>query len=503
VRGLAEGRRRDGGNEETVLKYFDLKKKKEETFASKVSSFSLSRDGKRIAWRTGGSGGGTINIADASGKPPSEIEEKVTLSSLPLQVDPQKEFTQMFAEAWRLQRDFFWAENMAGVDWPAVKKKYEPLVCRAATRGELNDLIGQMQGELGNSHTYISGGDAPFGPPDPATVGSLGADVEIDKATGLHKFAKVYRPEPWETDVDAPLTLTNVNVHEGDFLLAVNGRELKRGDSVDQRLTNLAGVQVQLTVCTKPDQSDKRDVQLETLKGDFKLRYADWCRRNREYVDKKSGGKLGYFHLPDMQGAGLVQFVKGFYPQVMMVGLIIDERDNHGGFVSQMMIEKLKRQVWAYDRPRRGRMGTYPDVVHQGYKAVLINEHAGSDGDIFPDSFRTNKLGVLIGKRTWGGVVGIRGDKRFIDGGSITEPEFAWWDPQRGWSIENQGVAPDIEVGYGPADYLANRDPQIDRAIDELMKKISDQPVMRPAPPPFPDRVHAAPQQAADTGRGG
>jgi len=181
---------------------------------------------------------------------------------------------------------------------------------------------------------------------------------------------------------------------------------------------------------------------------------------------------------------------------------VIDVRDNHGGFVSQMMIEKLKRQVWAYDRPRRGRMGTYPDIVHQGYKAVLINEHAGSDGDIFPDSFRTNKLGTLIGKRTWGGVVGIRGDKRFIDGGSITEPEFAWWDPQRGWSIENQGVAPDIEVEYAPADYLADRDPQIDRAIDELMKKIADQPVMRPSPPPFPDRVHQ-PQQAADTGRGG
>ena len=197
---------------------------------------------------------------------------------------------------------------------------------------------------------------------------------------------------------------------------------------------------------------------------------------------------------------GLVKFVKGFYPQVNKDALLIDCRDNHGGFVSQMMIERLARKVWAYDRPRRGLMGTYPERVHVGYKAVLINQHAGSDGDIFPDSFRTHNLGPLIGTRTWGGVVGIRGDKRFIDNGSMTEPEFAWWDAKRGWSLENKGVEPDIKVEYTPMDYIAGKDPQLERGIEELMKMIQQKPVMRPEPPPFPEKFGGNGKAAAVEG---
>jgi tricorn protease len=377
---------------------------------------------------------------------------------------------------------------MAGIDWAACRAKYEPLVERVATRGELNDLLSQMFGELGTSHTYVWGGDSAYQPPAPAAVGVLGADIEIDRQTGLHRFVRVFRPEAWETDAVAPLVRNDVNVKDGDYLIAINNKPLGPNDSVDERLTNWAGKQVLLTVCTKPDKSDARDVQVEALDDDFDLRYRDWCRRNREYVDARSSGKIGYFHIPDMGGEGLQRFVRGFYPQFTRDALIIDERNNHGGFVSQMIIEKLARKPWAYSKPRRGRIETYPEVVHVGPKVCLINQHAGSDGDIFPDSFRTLGIGPLIGTRTWGGVVGIRMDKPFIDAGVSSQPEFAWWDDKRGWSLENRGVDPDIEIDNTPEDYIAERDAQLDRAIDELLKTLKEKPVNKPQPPPFPDK---------------
>ncbi|WP_428936703.1 S41 family peptidase [Fontivita pretiosa] len=480
----------DGFRADGKLQVYDFKKRKEETFIEGLRSYVLSRDGKRIAWQKDRK---QILVADTSSKPGNEIEEKVALDQLPLQVNPSDEWRQIFAEAWRLQRDFYWAQNMVGVDWPAMKKKYEPLLERVGSRGELNDLIGQLIGELGTSHTYVFGGDSTFQPPKPVAVGALGADIEIDKETGLHRFVRVLRPEPWETDIEAPLTMSHANVRDGDYLLAINGRELGPGDNVSARLVNLAGVEVLLTVCSRADRSDARDIQIKTLRGERELRYADWCRRNRQYVEDRSSGRIGYLHLPDMSAQGLIKFIEGFYPQTEKDALIIDDRSNHGGFVSQMLIEKLNRRIWAYMMPRRGMNATYPERAHAGYKCVLINEHAGSDGDIFPDSFRTMGLGPLIGKRTWGGVIGIRMDKRFVDAGASSQPEFAWWDAKRGWSIENVGVSPDIEVDYRPEDYVAGRDPQLDRAIQEMMRMMKEKPVERPKPPPFPVRAPAGP----------
>jgi tricorn protease len=281
--------------------------------------------------------------------------------------------------------------------------------------------------------------------------------------------------------------MSHANVKEGDYLIAVNGRELAKNENADARFINQAGVEVLLTVCSKPDKSDARDIQVKTLKADQDLRYADWCRRNREYVYEKTGGKVGYFHLPNMGGEGLVKFIEGFYPQISKDALIIDDRSNGGGFVSQMILEKLDRKPLAYDKPRRGMVSTYPNRVHVGYKCVIIDQHAGSDGDIFPDTFKKLGLGPLIGKRTWGGVIGIRTDKGFVDSGMSSQPEFAWFDA-RGWSIENHGVDPDIEVEFTPEDYLAGRDPQLDRAIDEMMKKLAEKPVEKVTPPPFPIR---------------
>ncbi len=474
----------DGPGPKGQLNVYDFKTRKADVWLEGVGGYTLSGDNKRMAWFKDG----VVMVADAVGKPTPDVQEMVTLASLPLTVHPKDEWKQIYAEAWRLQRDFYWDEHMVGVDWPAARKKYEPLLDRISSRGELNDVIGQLIGELGTSHTYVYGGDSTYKPPAPVPVGVLGADIELDKATGLHKFTRVLKPEPWETHILAPLTQGYADVKEGDFLLAVNGRELAANENADARLINLSEAQVLLTVCSKPDKSDARDIQVMTLDGDQKLRYADWCRRNREYVLAKTGGKVGYFHLPNMGGEGLIKFVEDFYPQIEKDALIIDDRSNGGGFVSQMILEKLDRKPLAYDRPRRGLVSTYPSRVHVGYKCVLIDQHAGSDGDIFPDTFKKLGLGPLIGKRTWGGVIGIRTDKGFVDSGMSSQPEFAWFDATRGWAIENHGVDPDIEVEMTPEDWISGKDPQLDRAIDEMMKKMAEKPVDHPKPPPFPVR---------------
>lgn len=470
------------GDADLQLKAFDIGKRKSEDVISGVKGFCVSGDGKRIAVQKGND----ILVGEASASI-AQADDKVEVSRLPLVVDTRAEWADIFADAWRLQRDFYFAENMGGVDWNAAKYKYEKLLPRVGHRAELNDLIAQMQGELGTSHEYVSGGDLSYAPPSPISVGLLGAEVAVEKGSGLHRFERIYRPENWEGDVESPLSASYLDVREGDYLLAINGQVLAPTDAVGKRLENLAGAQVRLTVGRRADKSDAREIQVTTLREDFELKYRDWARRNREYVDKKSGGKVGYFHLPDMEGAGLSRFTAGFFPQFQKQGLVIDARDNHGGFVSQLIIQRLSRTLISYNRPRRGAMTAYPQKTALGYKCVLINQHAGSDGDIFPNAFQTMKLGPLIGVRTWGGVIGIRSDKPFVDGGMSTQPEYAWWSPTRGWALENHGVDPDIEVNYAPEDYLAGRDPQLDRGIEEMMGKIAERPIAVPDRPADPD----------------
>lgn len=464
------------------LHVFDLKTKKSEVAIASLRDYGLSGDGSKIAWRVGRE----ILVADTAGKISAEGAERIDPSSLPLKVDPPQEWAQIFREAWRLQRDFFWAENLVHVDWDAAGKKYGGLLPRISTRDELNDLIGQMMFELGTSHTYTIGGDIESG--DRVATGLLGADLELDEASGLLRFETVLRPEVWETSVEAPLTMNHVDVREGDHLFAIDGIELGAADNLHAALENLAGRQVLLTVGRTTNRSAARDVQIEALRSDSELRYLDWCRRNREYVDRISGGQLGYFHMPDMMGRGLVQFIKGFYPQIQKKGLVIDARYNGGGFVSQMVIERLMRTPIAYSKPRRGPVGTNPARTHIGHKVALTNQLAGSDGDIFPKTFQLRNLGPVIGMRTWGGVVGISPGRRHVDGGMTTQPTSAWWEPEGGFSLENTGVTPDIEVDILPDDWLNARDPQLDRAIEELKQRIRDNPVELPETPEVPDK---------------
>lgn len=475
----------DQGDGSLTLHAYDFESRETSVFIESLNAYDLSDDGSKIAFH---SEGGPIMIAGTDTPPDvSAIEETVDPSTLTLRLDPSAEWEQIYWESWRLQRDFYWDENMGGLDWREAGDSYARLLSRAGSRQEVSDIIGNLIGELATSHTYIWGGDTIMG--DHVNVGLLGADLAIDPATKAHRFTRILHPESWETNEVSPLTQTNANVKEGDYLWAVNGRELTIADNLWERLAGLAGAQVQLTVGTAPDRSDARDIQIEALEDESRLRYYDWCRRNREYVEAESGGRIGYFHLPDMGTDGLVQFIKGFYPQLDKDGLVVDVRYNGGGFVSQMLIERLARKVWAYDQPRRGAGSTYPYRVFQGYQVCLINESAGSDGDIFPNSFRVRGIGPIIGTRTWGGVIGIRSDKPFVDGGMSTQPEFAYWEPAGGWVIENYGVDPDIEVDILPEQEIAGMDPQLDAALELLQQQLKESPIDRPTPPARPDKT--------------
>lgn len=484
---------REEGEEEgsrAVLMAFDFESKKAEPFIEGVKDYAFSLNNKRIAYRTGDeilfSGTDSKPSEGGEGKGKKPPKESVNPSKFRLLVNPAQEWAQIFNEAWRLQRDFYWAENMANIDWKAMRERYGSLLPRISTRNELNDLIGQLLGELGTSHTYVNGGDVEGS--KRVNVGLLGAALMPDETAKTFRFAQIYRPESWETETPNPLTAPSARVQEGDYLWAINGRDVGMSENVYEMLGTLADDEVQLTVGSKPDRSDARDIQIKAVSDEHALRYRDWSRRNREYVEKESGGTIGYMHLPDMGGAGLTRFIQFFYPQLSKQAIIFDDRYNGGGNVSPMIIERLKRQVYAYDIPRRGERSTVPSATHRGYKAVLINHWSASDGDIFPESFQLNKLGPVIGTRSWGGVVGIRGDKPFIDGGMSTQPEFAWWEPKRGWTLENRGVEPDIQIDNTPDQEALGKDTQLDRAIAEMKKRIEAQPIEPIKLTPVPDK---------------
>jgi tricorn protease len=461
-----------------TLHRYDLVKEKSSTVAEKISGYAVSGDRGTVAWPTEG---GFLVKAVASAEEP----EKVDAKTLRLRIDIRQEWQQIFEEAWRLQRDFYWAPNYAGVDWPAMRVKYTALLPRVGTRQELTRVIGQMFGELGTSHTYIWGGEAQD-TIEPVTVGLLGADIEHDGRA--FRLERILPRLSWDKALASPLAAPYLGVKTGDVILAVNGVNLTPRSNIYDLLQDQAGKTIRLTIADDAAGANKRTIEVEALSSESQLRYRDWVDRNRQYVQEMSEGRIGYLHIPDMGGGGLVAFGRTFYPQIQAKALVVDIRDNGGGFVSQMIIQRLNRRVWAFMRPRHGVTERYPQKSLYGHMAVLIDHHAGSDGDIFPESFRLNEMGPLIGTRTWGGVVGIRGDKPFVDFGMSTQPEFAWWEPKRGWSLENAGVSPDIEVMITPQDRLAGRDPQLDKAIEVLMEKLEKDPRDLPEPPPWPVR---------------
>jgi tricorn protease len=447
-----------------ALMAFDWEEEEAEVFLAGVESYELSLDGKSLALSQGG---GALFVVDADAAPGDDLgEHAVDTSAVTIALDPQAEWRQIFWEAWRLQRDFFWDPGLGGLDWRAVGQRYADLLPLLGSRDDLRDLIGELIGELANSHTSVWGGDQGRVLSGRA-VGMLGC--EVAPAGNVWKVTRIYAGDPAD-NVRSPLAEPGVGVGEGAYLVAVNHRPFVAGEPFLAAFDGLADREVVLTVSDKPLGGARRDVVVTPTGDDRPLRYADWVRRNREYVEQKTGGRMGYLHIPNMGTEGLVAFETWFYPQLDKEGLVVDVRWNGGGFVSQLILERLRRVLVGYDRARAGGIWTYPDSVLNGPFVVLTNEFAGSDGDIFPMAVQVTGIAPVIGARSWGGVVGIRGDKPFVDGGLTTQPEFAFWFPGKGWGLENRGVEPDIAVQNLPQDLAAGKDPQLDRAIGELTR---------------------------------
>jgi tricorn protease len=363
-----------------------------------------------------------------------------------------------------------------------MRRRYEPLLAHVTHRNDLTYVLSEMVGELASGHAYVGGGDAPK--VEPLPVGTLGADLELDRATGRWRIARIIPAQNWIESRRSPLAQPGVNVAPGEYLLAIDGQELTAKDEPYRLLVQTAGRTVALKVNRLPTLEGAREVSVQPLAAEWDLRYSDWVEQNRRKVEKASGGRVGYIHIPNMGTRGLTEFIRQYYPQVRKQGLIVDVRDNGGGFVSQMILERLRRRVMGMSNQRDARPTTYPDSAFSGPMVALADQYAGSDGDIFPHFFRAYGLGPIIGKRTWGGVVGIRDlTSNLVDGGYAYVPEFGMFDLEARWILENEGVQPDIEVDNLPVDVLAGRDSQLERAITEITARMRTTKAVLQKPP--------------------
>ena len=456
------------------LHVYKLKTRKDKTLVENVENAALSDDGEKLLVQSDN----TYKLYDVD----SDGKESKTVSTggLSLTREPRAEFAEIFREVWRRYRDYFYAVNMNGYDWNALRAKYEPLLQHVGDRSDLNYVLGQMVAELSNSHSYVSGGDLKL--PKKPTVGLLGATFELDKAAGRYRIKSIMAGENDEERYRSPLTEVGVNVHVGDYILAINGQELTASGNPYRLLQIAPGQPIELRVNAKPSEQGARRVLVKPLSSESSLKYYAWVEHNRRYVEEKSGGKIGYLYIPDMGGDGIREFIKWYYPQVRKQGLIVDVRDNGGGNVSQMIIGRLAKQLLAVNYGRNSTApGTYPGAVFHGHMAALINETTASDGDIFAYMFKQAKLGPTIGKRTWGGTVGINDWGPVLDGGQVEVPEFvAIADLQGNYHVEGEGVSPDIEIENDVFSTIHGKDPQLDRGIAEVMAKIQANPLQLP-----------------------
>ncbi len=462
---------------------YDLKERKDKVLIDGVQRFALSFDSTKLLYEAeGGRDGHTYGIIDAKADSPKKVGDgALNLSGMRVQVDPTAEWKQMFNEVWRQERDYFYEAAMNGVDWEKVRDKYAQLLPSVADRYTLTYIMGEMIGELSNSHTYVGGGDYPD--LHPVNVGLLGVDFEADKS-GMYRFKKIYAGENWNQGTRSPLTEPGVTVKEGDSLIAVNGRTLRTPQNPYELFVNTVNENVMLTINSKPSEDGAHTVQVKPIADENNLRELAWVESNRKKVAAASNGRIGYVYLPDMGGEGLNEFVKQYFPQIRKEGMIIDVRYNGGGFVDQLIFARLRRVLAGMGSNRNWESGTVPPVVFNGAMACVTNHYAASDGDIFSYYFKYYKLGPLIGERTWGGVRGIRGNIPLMDGGYITRPEGARYDLNSKWVIENRGVQPDIVVENRPDLVVKGQDPQLEKAIEVVMKEIQANPKKLPPRPP-------------------
>jgi tricorn protease len=466
----------------STLKRFDLSKRKDEKVLEGVGQYHLSGDGKKAlvflppeSW----------SIVEVAGTAPAADKGKLKIDAIEVRVEPRKEWPQIFDEAWRINRDYFYDPGMHGADWTAMKAKYAAFLPHLATRGDLDRVIRWMLSELAVGHSFLNPGERRH-ERKPIPGGLLGADYEI--AEGRYRFKKVYGGLNWNPELRSPLTAPGVDVKAGEYLLAVRGIDLKPPTEIYSLFENTADKSITITVGPNPDGMGSRTVTVEPLASEDALRNRDWVEGNLKKVHKATGGRVAYVYVPNTAGPGHTYFKRYFFPQCDKDAIIVDERFNGGGQVADYYIDHLRRPFTAMWATRYGEDLKTPGGAIFGPKVMLIDETAGSGGDLLPWMFRQTKLGPLVGKRTWGGLVGILGFPVLMDGGGVTAPNLAFWTKE-GFGVENVGVPPDVEVEQWPADVIAGHDPQLEKAIEIVMKQLKENAPQRLERPPFPVRV--------------
>jgi len=459
-----------------VLHVYDVTKREDKVLLEGIDGYDLDKEGKKVIYKAGP----VYGIADATPGKAKVGDGKLNLSELQVKIDPREEWREVFHEAWRVERDFYWDPNMTGHNWKKIGERYEALLPWVAHRSDLNYILGEMIAELSTSHTYVGGGDQPAKPH--VSVGMLGADFEPDGA--YFRISKIYPGENWNEPSRSPLTEPGLKVRAGDYLIAVDGQQARSNQDVYSYFQDLAGKLVTLKINSKSSPEGAWEITVKPANGEAGPRYLDWMDENRRKVAEATGGRIGYMHVPDTSFPGIIAFDKQFTAQLDKDGIIVDERYNAGGQIPDFYTEKLRRELLSALAPREGKDVPWPPVAVYGPKVMIVNELAGSGGDAFPWFFHRQKIGPIVGTRTWGGLVGISRGIPLHDGGNVTAPEFAFWSADNGgeWIVENHGVDPDYVVPQRPDLVVTGHDPQLEKAIELAKEALKNYQGLPPRP---------------------
>ncbi len=445
-----------------------------------LRGYKLSADGSKIVYRNN-DGIGLLCAQERDAE-----TENLDLDGLRMELDPRAEWRQIFDEAWRLERDFYYEPDMHGLDWPATGEKYRRLLAYASCRQDVGFLVGELIGELNTSHTYVYGGDTRRTSDNSVSVGLLGADWQADIDNGLYRLHKILRVPDWTRGTQPPLVRPGLQISAGDYVLAVNGRQITTEHNIFSYFQDLANQQVTLLVNDRPTNKGATEITVTTTNNEFVLRYLDWVEHNRLLVDKLSGGTIGYLHLPDTYMGSAREFGRQFYGQTRKLGLVVDGRFNNGGLDPDIFLQRLDKPVHTYWTRRHSHHQTSPATVTRAHLVCITNRQAGSGGDMLPYEFRLRGMGPIVGTRSWGGLVGVSQFLRLIDGGGLTAPDYRIYNREGNWVVENEGVAPDIEVELNSVDMAAGKDAQLLKAIELLQQKIEQEPRTWPQHEAFP-----------------
>jgi len=509
--GAAGGGRGAFGGGSTLTKY-DLKARRDEKLADGVASFDLSANGEKMLLRMGGGGaggrGGRGGGAAAAGPqyvivsalaPVKPGEGALRLNDVEIKVDPVAEWKQMYHEVWRIEKSYFYDPDLHGVNVADNEKYYEKYLDSLGSRNDLNYIFHDMLSEITVGHLRGGGGAIPQAKTVPG--GLLGADYEI--VNGRYRIQRIYTGESWNPQLQGPLAAPGLNVAAGDYLLAIDGQELTAKDDVSRLLEDTSGKRVTVRIGPDPTGANSREIAVIPAASEAQLRHQAWVEGNRRKVDELSGGKLAYVYMPDTGQGGLTSFTRYYFAQVDKPGAIIDERFNSGGQAADYVIDVMNRPLMGWWSPRYGAIYRTPAAAILGPKVMIINEFAGSGGDMMPWMFHHTRTGTLVGKRTWGGLVGLSQYPTLMDGGTVTAPNYGFFNPDGQWDVENKGTPPDIEVELEPKPVHDGHDPQLERAVAVALQQLKEHPVPEPRRPPYPNYQISGRPTGAAVGNGG